>query len=220
MPPEAYPMHDEYNQARLHHLHTMSSETLNSYSDLDDPNRGAMPPHGGARNKRRPVPGADHIKHRRTRSGCYTCRQRRVKVCSSYTDAVFVVLTSPVYSAMKAIPFARVSIVQARGCCRMLTSFKDVGKESVSVCIPNCPHPRLPPKDEALPKAKAPARKDLARPGRTTTQSRKSSTPSRTKKMRKALILLFQAQHCPVRHPFGPRMTSESFRMHPRHHEI
>jgi len=80
MPPDAYPMHDDYSQARLHQLHTMSSETLNSYSDLDDPNRAALPAQGASRNKRRPVPGADHIKHRRTRSGCYTCRQRRVKV--------------------------------------------------------------------------------------------------------------------------------------------
>lgn len=29
------------------------------------------------------APGLDHIKHRRTRSGCYTCRSRRVKVSSS-----------------------------------------------------------------------------------------------------------------------------------------
>lgn len=34
---------------------------------------------GNARMRRRPGPG-DHVKHRRTRSGCYTCRQRRVKV--------------------------------------------------------------------------------------------------------------------------------------------
>ncbi|KAF2684363.1 hypothetical protein K458DRAFT_302760 [Lentithecium fluviatile CBS 122367] len=33
---------------------------------------------GNARMRRRPGPG-DHVKHRRTRSGCYTCRQRRVK---------------------------------------------------------------------------------------------------------------------------------------------
>lgn len=33
---------------------------------------------GNARARRRPVPG-EQVKHRRTRSGCYTCRQRRVK---------------------------------------------------------------------------------------------------------------------------------------------
>jgi hypothetical protein len=32
-----------------------------------------------ARARRRPVPG-EQVKHRRTRSGCFTCRQRRVKV--------------------------------------------------------------------------------------------------------------------------------------------
>ncbi|OBT64797.1 hypothetical protein VE03_06498 [Pseudogymnoascus sp. 23342-1-I1] len=36
---------------------------------------GAKP----GRHQRRPAPGADHVKHRRTRSGCYTCRSRRVK---------------------------------------------------------------------------------------------------------------------------------------------
>ncbi|KAF1830038.1 hypothetical protein BDW02DRAFT_121907 [Decorospora gaudefroyi] len=33
---------------------------------------------GNGRARRRPVPG-DQVKHRRTRSGCFTCRQRRVK---------------------------------------------------------------------------------------------------------------------------------------------
>ncbi|KAI9839307.1 MAG: hypothetical protein M1819_003302 [Sarea resinae] len=32
-----------------------------------------------ARLRRKPASGADHVKHRRTRSGCYTCRSRRVK---------------------------------------------------------------------------------------------------------------------------------------------
>ncbi|KAL2267633.1 hypothetical protein VTJ83DRAFT_4910 [Remersonia thermophila] len=31
------------------------------------------------RSRRKSAPGLDHIKHRRTRSGCYTCRSRRVK---------------------------------------------------------------------------------------------------------------------------------------------
>lgn len=35
------------------------------------------------RGRRKSAPGLDHIKHRRTRSGCYTCRSRRVKVCRS-----------------------------------------------------------------------------------------------------------------------------------------
>lgn len=32
------------------------------------------------RSRRKSAPGPDHIKHRRTRSGCFTCRSRRVKV--------------------------------------------------------------------------------------------------------------------------------------------
>ncbi|KAH7382509.1 hypothetical protein DE146DRAFT_230062 [Phaeosphaeria sp. MPI-PUGE-AT-0046c] len=41
---------------------------------------GSMGPTQGAnaRARRRPVPG-EQVKHRRTRSGCFTCRQRRVK---------------------------------------------------------------------------------------------------------------------------------------------
>lgn len=31
------------------------------------------------RTRRKPVSGPDHVKHRRTRSGCFTCRSRRVK---------------------------------------------------------------------------------------------------------------------------------------------
>jgi hypothetical protein len=33
---------------------------------------------GNARVRRRALPG-EQVKHRRTRSGCFTCRQRRVK---------------------------------------------------------------------------------------------------------------------------------------------
>ncbi|KAI1824197.1 hypothetical protein F4861DRAFT_531081 [Xylaria intraflava] len=32
-----------------------------------------------SRSRKRSSPGIDHVKHRRTRSGCYTCRSRRVK---------------------------------------------------------------------------------------------------------------------------------------------
>ncbi len=31
------------------------------------------------RHRRKSAPGPDHIKHRRTRSGCFTCRSRRIK---------------------------------------------------------------------------------------------------------------------------------------------
>lgn len=35
-----------------------------------------------ARNRRKGATG-DQVKHRRTRSGCFTCRGRRVKVCNA-----------------------------------------------------------------------------------------------------------------------------------------
>jgi hypothetical protein len=34
----------------------------------------------GSRYRRKSAQGSEHVKHRRTRSGCYTCRSRRVKV--------------------------------------------------------------------------------------------------------------------------------------------
>lgn len=81
--PEGIMMPDGY-APRLYQLQTISQENLNSYSDIEDPNRSAVPQQGGSRGgKRRSVTGADHVKHRRTRSGCYTCRQRRVKVSLS-----------------------------------------------------------------------------------------------------------------------------------------
>lgn len=37
---------------------------------------------GSGNGRQRVRHGPDHVKHRRTRSGCYTCRSRRVKVCN------------------------------------------------------------------------------------------------------------------------------------------
>jgi len=37
----------------------------------------------GARPRRRRTAEGDHVKHRRTRSGCYICRSRRIKVGAS-----------------------------------------------------------------------------------------------------------------------------------------
>ncbi|KAF2850531.1 hypothetical protein T440DRAFT_91013 [Plenodomus tracheiphilus IPT5] len=51
-----------------------------SYADQYDDASGTMGtvPGGNGRTRRRLVPG-EPVKHRRTRSGCFTCRQRRVK---------------------------------------------------------------------------------------------------------------------------------------------
>nr|POE82475.1 hypothetical protein CFP56_67645 [Quercus suber] len=55
------------------------SHSYVDYNDsigVDYPSQQAQP-----KQPRRPPPqGSEHVKHRRTRSGCYTCRQRRVKV--------------------------------------------------------------------------------------------------------------------------------------------
>jgi hypothetical protein len=89
----------ESMQPRLHHLQTMSSESLGGYhSEYDDLSNAMLPPHAPAqqpssRSRRRQTHGADHIKHRRTRSGCFTCRQRRVKVCRTHLSNLEPVLT-------------------------------------------------------------------------------------------------------------------------------
>lgn len=44
-----------------------------------DPDVGASAPKAPVKVKRRAA-NSDHVKHRRTRSGCFTCRSRRVKV--------------------------------------------------------------------------------------------------------------------------------------------
>jgi hypothetical protein len=55
----------------------MPQTYMGQYDDVPGPMESAQD--GNARVRRRPGPG-DQVKHRRTRSGCYTCRQRRVKV--------------------------------------------------------------------------------------------------------------------------------------------
>ncbi|KAH5359687.1 hypothetical protein HBI49_137150 [Parastagonospora nodorum] len=51
-----------------------------TYADQYDDIPGALgaAQNANARARRRPIPG-EQVKHRRTRSGCFTCRQRRVK---------------------------------------------------------------------------------------------------------------------------------------------
>lgn len=50
---------------------------VDQYDDISGPLGSAQG--ANARTRRRTAPG-DQVKHRRTRSGCFTCRQRRVKV--------------------------------------------------------------------------------------------------------------------------------------------
>lgn len=56
------------------HLH---SNHADQYDDV--PGHLASAQNQNARARRRSAPG-EQVKHRRTRSGCFTCRQRRVKV--------------------------------------------------------------------------------------------------------------------------------------------
>jgi hypothetical protein len=57
-------------------------DNIGTYPDMPhDPSQAMNPPQQGShRSRRRQLAGGEHVKHRRTRSGCYTCRQRRVKV--------------------------------------------------------------------------------------------------------------------------------------------
>ncbi|KAK7509608.1 uncharacterized protein IWZ02DRAFT_495080 [Phyllosticta citriasiana] len=63
----------------LQQYQTLSSESLRqAYAELDDGSRGMLPATNSSRARRR-ASGNEQVKHRRTRSGCYTCRNRRVK---------------------------------------------------------------------------------------------------------------------------------------------
>ncbi|KAI0132542.1 hypothetical protein BJ170DRAFT_252444 [Xylariales sp. AK1849] len=54
-------------------------ESLGYYAGFPDPIMFQPPKPQSARSRRKSAPGLDHVKHRRTRSGCFTCRSRRVK---------------------------------------------------------------------------------------------------------------------------------------------
>ncbi|KAI1505301.1 fungal-specific transcription factor domain-containing protein [Biscogniauxia marginata] len=51
------------------------------FAGFSDPIMFQAPKAQGNRSRKKSAPGMEHVKHRRTRSGCYTCRSRRVKVC-------------------------------------------------------------------------------------------------------------------------------------------
>lgn len=107
--PPTMPTEPYQRPPRLHQIQTMSMESMGSYSEFEGSSRATAPSQGTARPRRRQPQGAEHVKHRRTRSGCYTCRQRRVKVrydssgALSYADNID-------HSAMKAIRPARVCL--------------------------------------------------------------------------------------------------------------
>lgn len=57
-----------------------------------------------ARVRRKSAPGTDPIKHRRTRSGCFTCRTRRVKVIHSYPCPVHLNLWNSCIDSCSLFP--------------------------------------------------------------------------------------------------------------------
>ncbi|KAI1165094.1 hypothetical protein F5B18DRAFT_670218 [Nemania serpens] len=61
-------------------------QSLGYYTGFPDPIVFQEQKPQGNRNKKKSAPGIDHVKHRRTRSGCYTCRSRRVKVKELESD--------------------------------------------------------------------------------------------------------------------------------------
>ena len=63
----------QYSDPHMQQAYTGQFEDVPGGMDL------AQGQNARAGGRRRPAPGGE-VKHRRTRSGCYTCRQRRVKV--------------------------------------------------------------------------------------------------------------------------------------------
>ncbi|KAI1658508.1 hypothetical protein F4813DRAFT_388779 [Daldinia decipiens] len=58
---------------------TTPYQNLGYFTGFPDPIMFQAPKAQSNRNRKKSTSGADHVKHRRTRSGCYTCRSRRVK---------------------------------------------------------------------------------------------------------------------------------------------
>ncbi|KAI1818030.1 hypothetical protein GGS20DRAFT_598341 [Poronia punctata] len=58
-------------------------QSLGYYPGFSEPGLFQEAKPQGSRSRKKSAPGAEHVKHRRTRSGCYTCRTRRVKVNKS-----------------------------------------------------------------------------------------------------------------------------------------
>ncbi|KAI1105850.1 hypothetical protein F4804DRAFT_340904 [Jackrogersella minutella] len=58
---------------------TTPYQNLGYFAGFPDPTMFQTPKAQTNRNRKKSTAGTDHVKHRRTRSGCYTCRIRRVK---------------------------------------------------------------------------------------------------------------------------------------------
>ncbi|CAK1361504.1 unnamed protein product [Cercospora beticola] len=69
---------------RLRQIRTMSIESTISYSNFEDTSKPMLLRQARRQTRRQRLQGAEYVRHQRTRSGCYTCRQRRVKCDESY----------------------------------------------------------------------------------------------------------------------------------------
>lgn len=86
-----------------------SSQRVGHWFDPDG-NSSMLGSKGAVRVRRRPPPGSDHVKHRRTRSGCYTCRTRRVKVRWFLGQYLLSRIHLTLVSAMRQVRSANVSL--------------------------------------------------------------------------------------------------------------
>lgn len=86
-----------------------SSQRVGHWFDPDG-NSSMLGSKGAVRVRRRPPPGSDHVKHRRTRSGCYTCRTRRVKVRWFLGQYLLSRIHLTLASAMRQVRSANVSL--------------------------------------------------------------------------------------------------------------
>jgi len=133
-------------EPRLNQIHAISSESLNQYSEFDEHGQAIAPGQPPSKSKRRQVHGPDHVKHRRTRSGCYTCRQRRVKVwkAAAMRSGVFVLTLDLQCDETRPTCERRFLTDPAYCLTHSLTSCaQDVERESESACTrtPTTPDP-------------------------------------------------------------------------------
>lgn len=89
-------------------LDTFASSNSNQWYGTEPQPSDSQPKDGGRTRLRLPA-SQDHVKHRRTRSGCYTCRERRVKVPSLDPMRRKTRLTARCLSATKPDRYANVS---------------------------------------------------------------------------------------------------------------
>ncbi|KAI0152359.1 hypothetical protein F4776DRAFT_659285 [Hypoxylon sp. NC0597] len=77
--PQYQPQHHPTPMGNISPPLTTPYQSLGYFTGFPDPIMFQAPKAQSNRNRKKTASGTDHVKHRRTRSGCYTCRSRRVK---------------------------------------------------------------------------------------------------------------------------------------------